>query len=317
MFTSGHMRLGTAAPDSFSNGVGYDAGVLAVDSASAISYYSNGLPFTSAGRICVAVAGVTDRTATNIPFTSAGRVAVYDSQPTLGEAWPLTTDLIGTAGTAMAFTRASTQAYTDIYGENLTAAVNDPALTGAAILLQGAHDAEALTNLSVSTVGMPTNDCAYYFETAISSDSSSEVILDSQVDSNNFLRVFCLIGSANIRFYKKVAGVNYLVDAPYVRDGTPVSVLITQDSTTGMVITLSNGSTASNADTKSFTLGANMQLGNIQTLGNPTTAPLANFKYFTSSDITLEEAADDLEGHVYTSSGVPFSTQSQIVANVV
>lgn len=317
MFNSGVMKLGTAAPTSFSAGVGYDAGILAVDSVNAIAYYSGGLPFTAAGRLCVAVGGAADRVAANVPFTTAGRIAVYAAQPTLGEEWLLANSLVGSNGTSMAFSRASTQDYQNIYGSDLTAATNVAALTGAAIVLQGAHDAEALTDLQVSTVGMPVNDCAYYFELpeGVIDSGSNMYLFESRPSTTNFFQVIFISSSNELLYRKKTAGTQYDVRVPYT--GGPVKCLLKNSSTAGMSIETSEGEFDDDNNTSNLTFSSIIQVGNNEALTLPLFAPMAKFKYFTDDDITLAEASNDLEGHDYTSSGTPFSAQSQIVANVV
>jgi len=163
------------------------------------------------------------------------------------------------------------------------------------IAVEGSSATRALDDAQVSTTGFPVNDCAYYIELprGITDNGATQIILASYVDASNFTRIYYLNTSGNIVVQKRVGGVNIFLTASYSGDGTPFSALFTQDSVSGLTLDLSTGISATpNADTADIAIGSIIQLGATTFLVNPLFSEEAIFKYFNTSDITLEAAAN-------------------------
>ena len=67
---------GTLAPEYVEEGVPYDGGVLAIDLNSAINHYSQGIPFTAAGRVAAGSGNPNYYGSGGAPFNIAGRLCV-------------------------------------------------------------------------------------------------------------------------------------------------------------------------------------------------------------------------------------------------
>jgi len=157
----------------------------------------------------------------------------------------------------------------------------------------GAAGSRALVDSQVSTAGMPVNDCAYYIEMprGIRDNGLDQFIFDSVIDANNRFRVLFDFSVGSIRVQKRSAAASYNLDLAYTADGSPVQMIIKNDSTGGFSAELSNGSTATDANTGDLQLNSVINFGTNSSQGNPLFSEIANFKYFNTSDITLEAAA--------------------------
>ena len=70
---------GTAAPDSFLHGLGYDNGVLAVDLTSAVYLVNNGKAVTINGRLCGEIDTAVVRVDSGTPYTASNKIALGTS----------------------------------------------------------------------------------------------------------------------------------------------------------------------------------------------------------------------------------------------
>ena len=159
--------------------------------------------------------------------------------------------------------------------------------------IKGAAATRALDDAQISTTGMPVQDCAYYIELprGIRDVGFNPYVLDSYIDANNFTRLIHAEGASEMVFRKRVAGVQY--DARIAYSGGPAAFLLANDSLGGVSITSSEGEADTNTNTLDFQLGATWQFGssNDGANTNPIFDEEAKFKYFYTSDISLEAAA--------------------------
>lgn len=159
--------------------------------------------------------------------------------------------------------------------------------------VQGAAATQAVDDCSVSTTGMPVNDCAYYIELprGIRDNGANQVIWESQVDTSNWFRLIYVDSAGELRAQRQIGGLFRNASIALPDDGTPTDVLITMSSVDGMDIALSIGGTSTPAtETADIPLSSTMQLGAVESLSIPLFGEIANFKYFNTSDITLKAA---------------------------
>jgi len=163
------------------------------------------------------------------------------------------------------------------------------------IATTGGSATRALDDAQVSTAGMPVQDCAYYIELprGVRDNGLDRYIFESRVDADNTFRLFYQSSNARFRAWKENAAVTVIANADYVADGSPVAILIKNSSVDGFSIELSNGEQDSKTNTDDIVLNSIVQFGadDSGSMLNPLFAEEANFKYFNTSDITLEAAA--------------------------
>jgi hypothetical protein len=110
-----NLQNGTTAPEYVEQGIGYDAGRIAVDLVGAIDHYSMGLPFTEEGRLCVENA-LPVRVNASYPYTATGRLAVAPAGDVF--TWfPLADSLDSVNGIPTTLTRASIAIYPNATGD--------------------------------------------------------------------------------------------------------------------------------------------------------------------------------------------------------
>jgi len=154
----------------------------------------------------------------------------------------------------------------------------------------GATGTLAQVDAQLSTTGFPVNGCSYYLELpkGVRDNGTNQVLIDSFADASNYFRVNYSLANG-LRVIKRVGGTNYILSVPLVADGTPFSLIITQDSTSGIELTLSNGLTDSDPDTQDIQLDSVLVLGRRDDYAQPLYSEEAQLKVFNEV-VTLEAA---------------------------
>ena len=210
---------------------------------------------------------------------------------TLLNYYPLRNNLIdNVTGSSASFSRASTSTIIDWRGSSINFAVNEPAFSGLDI---GLNYGSSNDSLQVSTTGWPVNDVSFYLRvrnfTALNL-SGSNVFFDSVDNGPNDILFNYSTSLGQLFFRKRLSTVNYVAAIPVtINDGDTVEVIGELSSVDGVTLKYLH-MIGNDPNTDDAVISPTAALGSRIPLTSPTKGYHGNFKVFSGTGLTFEQA---------------------------